>query len=353
MRIRNALPTVNYALERGGRVILMSHLGRPKGKRDASLSLRKVADRLSELIEKEVAFAPDCIGEDTRKMAENLAPGEIMVLENTRFHAEEKENDPDFARELASLGDFFVNDAFGTAHRAHASNVGVAKYLPSVAGFLIARELQYLSRATSSPESPYVAIMGGAKVSDKIEAMWNLLDKADTLLVGGAMAYTLLKYQGKTVGRSMVEDDKLDLAAQLLDKYGDKIMLPVDHICASDISSDADVEVTDVDIPEGLVGLDIGPRTQKEFADEIAGAKLVTWNGPMGYFEIDAFAGGTEAVAQAVAACGGTTIVGGGETAESIERLGLQDKVTHISTGGGACLDFLAGKELPGIAVLK
>ncbi len=353
LRIRNALPTIQFAVDAGAKVILMSHLGRPDGEKRPELSLEKVAVRLGEIAECNVKFAPDCVGDEARDAVDKLQSGEILMLENLRFHSEEKDNDPEFARELSKLGDFYVNDAFGTAHRAHASTEGVAQFLPSVAGFLIEKEVEYLEKALAAPERPFVAIMGGAKVSDKIEAIRNILKKADALLIGGAMAYTFLKYQGISTGNSMVEEDKLSLAGELLDEYGEKIVLPTDHLCAADINDDPEVESVGKHIPDGLIGLDIGPETAKLYAERIRNAKLVTWNGPMGYFELEAFAGGTRSVARAVAQCEGISIIGGGETAESIEQLDLQDNVSHISTGGGACLDYLAGKTLPGIAALQ
>lgn len=353
LRIRRALPTINLARENGAKLILMSHLGRPKGEVQPALSMKKVADRLSELIGEPVAFATDCVGEEAEQKAQALEPGDVLVLENLRFHAGEKANDEDFARSLASLADMYVNDAFGTAHRAHASTAGVPEYLPSCAGLLIEKEMENLSRAVKEPEHPYVAIMGGAKVSDKIEAIRSLLERADTLLVGGAMAYTFLKQQGIDVGESMVEDDKLELAGQLMDEYPSKIMLPVDHVVAAEISADAESQTCDKNIPNGMIGLDIGPETAEMYADKIKQASLVTWNGPMGYFEIESFADGTNAIARALAACPGMTIVGGGETSESVEKLELQDQVSHVSTGGGACLDLLAGEDLPGIVALE
>ncbi len=353
LRIRNALPTISYALEAGAKLILMSHLGRPKGERKPELSLEKVADRLARLLERRVEFTPDCVGPEVEKAAAALAAGDILMLENLRFYDEEKDNNPQFAARLAKLADYYVNDAFGTAHRAHASTQGITNHLPAAAGFLIAEEVRYLQKATTDPERPFVAIMGGAKVSDKIEAIQNILRKADALLVGGAMAYTFLKYQGVATGESMVEEDRVELAGNLLKEFGEKIVLPRDHICADAVADTAEIRTADDNIPDGLIGLDIGPATVKDYAEKIKGAKLVTWNGPMGYFEIDAFAEGTRSVARAVADCAGTTIIGGGETAESIEQLGLQSRVSHVSTGGGACLDYLAGKSLPGIAALE
>jgi phosphoglycerate kinase len=353
LRIRRALPTIRFALEHDARLILMSHLGRPKGEVDPDLSMKKVADRLGELLGQPVEFASDCIGEEPQQKVQALGQGEVLVLENLRFHAGEKENASCFASQLASLADYYVNDAFGTAHRAHASTAGVPQHLPGCIGFLIERELENLSRALSEPEEPFVAIMGGAKVSDKIEAIENLLQKANKLLVGGAMAYTFLKQQGVEVGESLVEEDKLDLAGGLLEDYPGKIELPFDHVCAAEISADAEPRTVEGDIPEGMIGLDIGPKTAEKYAGIIRDAAMVTWNGPMGYFEIDAFAEGTYAVARALAQCEGMTIVGGGETAESVEQLDLQEQVSHVSTGGGACLDYLAGKTLPAIAALE
>lgn len=353
LRIRRALPTIRFALEHDARLILMSHLGRPKGEVDPNLSMKKVADRLGELLGQPVDFASDCIGEQPQQKVKTLGQGEVLVLENLRFHAGEKENASCFAGRLASLADYYVNDAFGTAHRAHASTAGVPQHLPGCIGFLIQRELENLSKVLTEPEEPFVAIMGGAKVSEKIEAIENLMQKADKLLVGGAMAYTFLKQQGVEVGESLVEEDKLDLAAGLLEDYAGKIELPFDHVCAAEISPDAEPRTVEGDIPEGMIGLDIGPKTAGKYAGIIRDAAMVTWNGPMGYFEIDAFAEGTYEVARALAECEGMTIVGGGETAESVEELGLQDQVSHVSTGGGACLDYLAGKTLPAIAALE
>jgi len=352
LRIRRALPTINFAREHGGRVILMSHLGRPGGQVDESLSLRKVADRLGELLGIGVGFASDCVGLEAEQAAAALEDGEVLMLENTRFHAGEKANDPDFARQMAALADLYINDAFGTAHRAHASTAGVAEYLPAAAGFLIEKEVKYLSRATENPEHPYVAVMGGAKVSDKINVITNLLDKVDAMLIGGAMAYTFLKQQGVNVGNSLVEDDRLDVAAELLEQGAEKIILPVDHVCGREIDPETEAQTFEDKVPGGWIGLDIGPKTAELFADRIADAALVTWNGPVGYFEIDQFADGTRIVAQAMADSEATTIVGGGETAEAVEELGLEERISHVSTGGGASLAFLGGEDLPGITVL-
>jgi len=353
LRIRRALPTIRFALENGAAVILMSHLGRPKGKRKEEDSLRPVAARLGELLGKEVAFAEDCVGPQAKEAAQALQPGQVLMLENTRFHAEEEENDPAFAKDLASLGDVFVSDAFGTVHRAHASTAGVADYLPSAAGLLVAKEVEYLGKAISDPPHPYVAVMGGAKVSDKIGVIRNLLPRVDAMLIGGAMAYTFLKQQGIGVGNSKVEDDRLETAAELLAEAGGKIVLPVDHVCAREIAAEAEAKVFEDEIPEGWIGLDIGPKTTEMFRQKIAAAALVTWNGPLGYAEIDQFAQGTGGVARALADSDAVTIVGGGETAEAIEKLGLEEKISHVSTGGGACLEFLAGRKLPGLGVLE
>ncbi len=353
LRIRRALPTIRYALEHGAAVILMSHLGRPKGKPDPRLTLKPIAERLGELLGKECLFAPDCVGPEAEAASGALQPGEVLMLENTRFHAEEEADDPDFARRLAALGDVFVNDAFGTVHRAHASTAGVARYLPSAAGLLVEKEVEYLSKAIENPPHPYVAVMGGAKVSDKIKVIRNLLPKVDCMLIGGAMAYTFLKQQGLSVGNSKVEDESLEVAAELLEQGGEKIVLPVDHVCAQKIEAGAEPRTFIKEIPEGWIGLDIGPETTEQFRSRIATASLVTWNGPLGYFEIDTFADGTIGVARAMAECDAITIVGGGETAEAIEELGLEDRISHVSTGGGASLEFLAGDKLPGLAVLE
>lgn len=352
-RIRMAVPTIEFALKQGAAVILMSHLGRPKGQRDEKLSLGKVAVRLGEIMSRDVKFSSDCVGPETGRMAGALESGEILVLENLRFHDGEKRNDAEFAGRLASLADVYVNDAFGTAHRAHASTAGVPEHLPACAGFLIEREVEHLSRATENPDQPYVAIMGGAKVSDKVPVITNLLPKVDSMLVGGAMAYTFLKQQGHSVGKSMVEDDLLETAGSLLKQGLDEIMLPSDHVCGSEISAEATVLRCDVDIPEGQIGLDIGEKTIQAYEEKIKQARLVTWNGPVGYFELDAFAEGTTRIARAMADSDAMTIVGGGETAEAVEKLDLQDSMTHVSTGGGASLEFLAGNELPGIAALE
>jgi len=353
MRVRRAAPTIEFAIEHGARTILMSHLGRPKGKRDEKLTLRGVAARLGQILSAEVKFASDCVGQEARRAAEQLNEGEVLVLENLRFHGAEEKNDPGFARQLAELGDIYINDAFGTAHRAHASTEGVAHYLPSGAGLLMEKEMQYLSRAVENPDHPYVAVMGGAKVSDKIPLIENMLEKVDNMLIGGAMAYTFLKRQGKSVGDSLMEEDMLEVAGRLLERAAGKIVLPLDHVCGDKVAPDATVSQFEDEIPSGQIGLDIGPKTIEIYESKIKEAKFVTWNGPMGYFEIESFAEGTRRIARAMAQSQATTVVGGGETAEAVEKLGVQDRITHVSTGGGACLEFLSGKELPGIAALQ
>ena len=356
-RITAALPTVKYLLEHGAKVILCSHLGRPKGERKMEFSLAPVAERLKELLPGvRISFAPDCIGKETEKMAGDLREGEILLLENLRFHKEEEKNDPDFAKKLASLADIYVSDAFGTVHRAHASTAGVAQYLPAVAGFLIGKELSVMGGALENPVRPFVAILGGAKVADKIGVITNLLNKCDTLIIGGGMAYTFFKALGYNIGNSLLDADSIELAKKLMldaDAKGVKMLLPVDTVVAREFKADAEYMTVDSDrIPDGYMGMDIGEKTAKLFGEEIRKAGTVVWNGPMGVFEFDAFAKGTVAVAEACAECKGTTIIGGGDSASAVKKLGYADKMTHISTGGGASLEFLEGKVLPGVAAL-
>jgi len=349
-RIRASIPTIQYALDHGAAVILASHLGRPKGKPNPEMSLKPVATRLTELLGKPVAMAPDCVGPEVEKM--KPASGEVLLLENLRFHPEEEKNDPGFSKQLASLCDVYVNDAFGSAHRAHASTVGMIQFVKqAAAGLLMDKELEYLTKATKNPERPCIAILGGAKVSDKIEVIENLMKVVDQLLIGGAMAYTFLKAQSKPVGKSLVEDDKLDLARELLARAGNKLMLPLDHVVAAELKEGAESRVA-AEIPEGMMGLDIGPATVQAFSAVIAKAKTIIWNGPMGVFEKPPFDVGTVALAKAVAASGAVSVVGGGDSEKAIKSAGVADKISHISTGGGASLEFLAGIELPGVAAL-
>jgi len=359
-RIRETLPTLRYAIDRGARLVLASHLGRPKGKVDPKYTLAPVADRLRELLGKPVAFAADCVGADAEAKSKALRDGEVLLLENVRFHPQEEANDPEFSRQLAQLCDgLFVCDAFGTSHRAHASVVGITKFVrQAAAGLLMEKELTYLGKAVSNPDHPFVAILGGAKVSDKIEVVQNLMKLADTLLIGGAMAYTFLKSQGLPIGKSLVENDKLDLARELLEyarRRNFRFVLPVDHVVAESPGS-AETSITDIaQTPENLMGLDIGPKTIALFNEQITGARTIVWNGPLGMFEKPAFAQGTLAIARAVAAAsaaGATSIVGGGDSVAAIEHSGLSSKISHISTGGGASLEFLAGEKLPGVEAL-
>jgi phosphoglycerate kinase len=362
-RIRETLPTVEYALRQGAKLILASHLGRPKGKVDPKLSLRPAAERLRMLLNEKlrddcnVGFAPDCVGQQAEEMASKLEAGQSLLLENLRFHSEEEANDPGFAKKLSKLCELYVNDAFGSAHRAHASTHGITKFVEkAAAGLLMERELTYLGKVLQDPGRPFVAIIGGAKVSDKIDVIRNLLTRVDALLIGGAMAYTFLKAQGKQVGRSLVEEDKVELAKDLLEraaKRGVQLLLPSDHVVAEKIDAHARTQVVSSDaIPTDLMGLDIGPRTIAEFAKEIEAASTVVWNGPMGVFEVAPFANGTMKIARAVADSGATSIIGGGDSVAAVQAAGVADQITHISTGGGASLEFLEGKKLPGVEAL-
>ena len=356
-RIVAALPTIQYLLDHKAKVILCSHLGRPKGV-TPEFSLAPVGERLSELLpDVRIWMTDDCIGDAVKATVDDMKEGEIVLLENVRFHPEEEKNDPAFAKELASLADIYVSDAFGTVHRAHASTAGVAAYLPAVAGFLIGKELGIMGKALEDPERPFVAILGGAKVSDKIGVITNLLDKCDSLIIGGGMAYTFFKAQGYEIGTSLLDADSVGLANELIAKaktMGKNLLLPVDNVVANAYAADADHKVIDSDnIPDGWMGLDIGPKTCELFRKTIVEAKTVIWNGPMGVFEMPAFAEGTRAVAAACAECKGTTIIGGGDSASAVKKLGFAKQMTHISTGGGASLEFLEGKVLPGVAVLN
>ncbi len=357
-RITAAMPTIQYLLDNNARVILCSHLGRPKGERKMEFSLAPVAARLGELLPGvKIAFAEDCIGKDAADKAMALKDGEILLLENLRFHKEEEKNDPAFAKELASLAELYVSDAFGTVHRAHASTAGVAAYLPAVAGFLIGKELGFMGNALEHPERPFVAILGGAKVSDKIGVIKNLLEKCDSLIIGGGMAYTFFKAQGYEIGTSLLDAESIELAKELMadaEKRGVKLLLPVDTVVATEFAAEAEYKTVPSNaIPEGWMGLDIGEKTREFFANEIKSAKTVIWNGPMGVFEFPNFAKGTAAVAEACAECDGTTIIGGGDSASAVKKLGFASKMSHISTGGGASLEFLEGKVLPGVAALN
>ncbi len=355
-RIVASLPTINYLLEKGARVVACSHLGKPKGEVKPELSLEPIAKRLSELLGKSVAFAHDVAGEESQRFAADLKDGDIMLIENVRFEAGETKNDPELAKKLASLGEIFVSDAFGTVHRAHSSTVGVASYLPAYAGLLVEKELSIMGGALEDPKRPFVSILGGAKVSDKIGVIENLIDKADTLIIGGGMAYTFMKAMGYEIGKSLLEEDKVELAKELIKKAenkGVKLLLPVDTAVGSHFAPDCERKVVNSKaIPADWTGMDIGDKTIELFKSAIKGAGTVVWNGPMGVFEFPAFSIGTRAIAEALAGSGAVTIVGGGDSAAAVEQLGYADKITHISTGGGASLEFLEGKELPGVACL-
>ena len=358
-RITAAMPTVRYLIENGASVILMSHLGRPKGKPNKEFTLSPVADALARQLGRPVVFGNSgaVVDDYVKELAARMDPGDIMLLENLRFRPEEEKNDPEFAKELASLADIYVNDAFGTAHRAHASTAGIADYLPAVSGFLIEKELKFLGEAVDDPKRPFVAILGGSKVSDKIGVIENLLEKADTVIIGGGMAYTFIKAAGFGVGSSLCEEDKLGLANELRAKAKEKgveLLLPVDSKIGDKFAADFETAFADSEsMPEGWMGMDIGPKTIEIYTEAVKKAGTVVWNGPMGVFEFDAFADGTKAVAEALAASGAVTVVGGGDSAAAMKKFGLEDKVTHISTGGGASLEFLEGKVLPGVAVLE
>lgn len=356
-RIVASLPTIEYLINHNARVILCSHLGRPKGEFNPEFSLAPVAVRLSELLGREVKMAKDVVGESAKELAANLKDGEVMLLENVRFHKEETKNDPEFSKALASLAEIYVNDAFGSAHRAHSSTTGVADYLPAVCGFLIQKEIAFIGGALANPKRPLVAILGGAKVSDKIGVITNLLDKVDTLIVGGGMAYTFMKALGYTIGTSICEDDRVEDAKKMMEDAkakGVKFLIPVDNKVGKEYKPDTEAMVVDSDnLPDGWMGLDIGPKTQALFCDAVKDAGTVIWNGPMGVSEWDNFASGTIAVAKAVAESGAISIIGGGDSAAAVQKLGFADKMSHISTGGGASLEFLEGKDLPGIVALN
>ena len=356
-RIKAALPTIKYILDNGASLVVMTHLGRPKGEKNEKYSLAPVAAEFSKLLGKDVKLASDVIGDEVKKEVEALKPGDVLLLENVRFYKEEEANDPEFAKTLASYGDIYCNDAFGTAHRAHASTEGVSHYLPSYAGFLIEKEVKFMAPLLENPEKPFVAIIGGSKVSSKITVLESLVRTCDTIVIGGGMAYTFLKVQGHTIGKSLVEDDYLETASSFLKKAeekGVKVILPVDHVAAAEFDENASpVAVDSVDIPADLMGMDIGPKTTALIVEAVKGAKSVVWNGPMGVFEFASFAKGTEEVAKALAASDATTVVGGGDSVAAINKFGLADKISHVSTGGGASLEFLEGTELPGIKALE
>lgn len=359
IRITSSLPTIKYLVEQGAKVILMSHLGRPKGEANPKYSLAPVAKRLRELLEKDVIFAQDnmVVSDNVRDMLKDMKNGDVALLENTRYRKEEEKNGEEFSKDLASLGELYVNDAFGTSHRAHASNVGVSTHLPSAVGFLVEKEISIMGKALEEPERPFLAILGGAKVSDKIGVIENLINKVDSIIVGGGMAFTFLKAQGYTIGTSLLEDDKIELAKSLLEKAkanNVSLLLPVDVVVAKEFKNDTEFKTVKIDsIPEDMMGLDIGEVSIKLFSDEIKNAKTIIWNGPMGVFEMDNFNKGTFAIANALVESGGITIIGGGDSASAVEKAGVADKVTHVSTGGGASLELLEGKVLPGIAAIS
>jgi len=352
-RIRASLPTIKYILDQGAALILMSHLGRPKSASDWEFSLRPAAEVLSSLLEMPVKMASDSVGTEVETLVKELQPGEVLMLENTRFHPEEEKNDLEFAKQMSVLGEVYVDDAFGSAHRAHASTEGVARFLPAVSGFLMEQELEYLGRAVANPEHPYIAILGGAKISDKIDVVESLLSKADTLIIGGGMANTFLAAQGLNMQDSLVEESAMDTAKSILQKAGDKLILPVDAVIADKFEENANMQVVDVDkIPAGWRMLDIGPKTLELYKRALEGAKLIVWNGPVGVFEMPKFAEGTFALAKMLAESGATTVIGGGDSASAVKKAGVAEQMTHVSTGGGASLEFLEGKELPGVAAL-
>ncbi|HEX2961068.1 MAG TPA: phosphoglycerate kinase [Ignavibacteriales bacterium] len=361
IRITSSLPTIKKIINEGGKVILMSHLGRPKGQPNPKYSLKPAAKRLSELIGKEVKMAPDCVGEEVKSLVNSMKDGDVVLLENLRFHAEEEKNNPEFAKQLSELGEVYINDAFGSAHRAHASTEGVTKYIKvNASGYLMQKELDYLGKAISEPERPYCAILGGAKISGKIDVIQNLFPKVDTLIIGGGMAYTFYKAMGYEIGKSLLEEEKIGLAKEILEKAKNSkvnFLLPVDVVVADEFSNDSPSEVVDIkNIPAEKMGMDIGPKTIELFKAEVLKSKTVIWNGPMGVFEFDNFAKGTNAIAEALVEAtgkGATTIIGGGDSAAAIKKAGLEEKVSHVSTGGGASLEFLEGKTLPGVAALN